>query len=263
MRVTIDVIVLAGDRGPGDPLAQSAGVAGKTLVPVAGRAMLTHALSALAGWERLGNVILVAPALPAYEDAALASGLATSRLIQVSPAASPSASVAQALARAGPSRPLLLTTADHVLLKTGWLDEMLDRAGDADLLVGLVDYDRVMERFPGSRRTRYRFSDLSVCGTNLFLFQSGRADTVVEQWQAIEQQRKRPWRVVSMLGWANLARYLAGRLSLMQGFTALSKVLGVNVSARVLDDPLAAVDVDSASDLALVESVLAGRAGRC
>ncbi len=259
----IDVIVLAGDRGPDDPLAQAAKVPGKTLVPVAGEAMLTRSLRGLAAWSRLGRIVLVAPASAEYRDAAAASGFDSKRRLIIEPDKSPSASVGKALAAAGPARPIVLTTADHVLIKPAWLDQLLACGGDADLLVGLADYDQVMQRFPGSRRTRYRFSDRSVCGANLFLFRAGRADKMVERWRSIEQDRKRPWRVVSMLGWANLARYLAGHLSLRAGFSALSRALDVKVAACLLEDPLAAVDVDSASDLALVESVLAEGSSSC
>lgn len=259
----IDVIVLAGDRGPDDPLARAANVAGKTLVPVAGEPMLTRSLRALAGWTRLGQVFLVAPDSAGYRDAAVASGLDGERLINIEPAVSPSASVGKALSSVGSARPVVLTTADHVLIKPAWLDQLLATDMDADLLVGLADYERVMQRFPGSRRTRYRFSDRSVCGTNLFLFRTGRADKVVERWRSVERDRKRPWRIVSMLGWANLVRYLAGKLSLDAGFSALSRALDVKVAACLLNDPLAAVDVDSASDLALVESVLAEGASSC
>ncbi|TVQ30253.1 MAG: MobA-like NTP transferase domain containing protein [Wenzhouxiangella sp.] len=259
----IDVIVLAGDRGPDDPLARAAGVPGKTLVPVTGQPMLSRSLRGLADWKRLGRVFLVAPALQSYLDAALASGLGRDRLVMVEPEVSPSASVGRALLAAGEARPLLLTTADHVLIKPDWLDQMLADDSGADLLVGVVDFARVMQRFPQGRRTRYRFSDQSVCGTNLFLFRTGKADSVVVRWRQVEQQRKRPWRIISMLGLGNLARYLSGRLSLTAGFSALSEVLGVRIEARMLDDPLAAVDVDSPSDLALVESVLAEETAGC
>jgi hypothetical protein len=67
----------------------------------------------------------------------------------------------------------------------------------------------------------------------------------------------------SLLGWANLARFLAGRLALDPAFEALSRSVGVRVRPVLLDDPLAAVDVDSPADLALVEQVLAERGQSC
>lgn len=260
----MDVIVLAGDRGPNDPLAMTAGVAGKTLVPVAGVAMLTRVLRSLADWPGLGRIVLVVPTGSDYQQAVAAAGPVSSAVESVNPADSPSLSVAKALKCLGRRRPVVLTTADHPLLKPEWLDRLCQaRSGDPvedDLRVGLVDWSIVMQRFPGSRRTRYRFSNQSVCGTNLFVFQSARADQVLERWRSVEQNRKRPWKVVSLLGWATLARYLTGALTLDQGFEALSRRLDLTISPVMLDDPECAVDVDSAADLALVEQAIAGRA---
>lgn len=259
----VDVIVLAGDRGPDDPLSVAAGVIGKTLVPVHGRPMITTVVQTLAGWQRLGRMILVAPPEPAYRRAVAEAGLDNDRLTWVDPASTLSQSVSNALQAAGPGRPLLMTTADHPLLDLAWLECLLGSGSDSDLNVGLVDWHAVMARFPGSRRTRYRFSDASVCGTNLFLFRNRRADAILETWRRVEQQRKRPWRIVSLLGWANLARFLAGRLGLNPAFEALSASVGVTVRPVLLSDPLAAVDVDSQADLALVEQVLVERDRPC
>lgn len=259
----IDVIVLAGDRGPDDPLAVSAGVAGKTLVPVAGVAMLTRVLGTLSSWERLNRLILVASTDSAYRQAVTESALSADRLLWVEPAASLSDSVEKALQAAGPGRPLIMATADHPLLDPAWLESLLGSDANADLCIGLAQWQSVMARFPGSRRTRYRFSDASVCGTNLFLFRDRRADDILATWRRVEQERKRPWRIISLLGWANLARFLAGRLSLDRAFKALSASVGVRVRPVLLADPLAAVDVDSLADLALVEQVLAERSQPC
>lgn len=263
----IDVIVLAGDRGPGDPLARRAGVAGKALVPVAGVPMLTRVLRVLADWPRLARPILVAPDNVDYREAAAQSGLGDSRSpVWVRPAASLSASVRAGLAESpGPLR--LLLTADHALLNRQWLDGLASRAAQPEvsgLSVGLADWHGVMQRFPGSRRTRYRFCDRSVCGTNLFVVHDNSVLGLLETWQRVEQERKRPWRIVGLLGLGNLTRYLAGRLRSDQAFDALSIRLGVSVHPVLIDDPLAAVDVDSPADLELVESVLlAEHCSRC
>ncbi|MFP4207529.1 MAG: NTP transferase domain-containing protein [Wenzhouxiangella sp.] len=258
----MDCIVLAGDRSNADPLAVAAGVPGKALVPVVGKAMLGHVIETLADWARVGRIILVAPDRPAYWQTALdAAGARASDLVRVTPASSLIDSVERALAQSRSSRSFLLT-ADHVLLDTAWLEDVLSRQGPrpASLAVGLADWHRVMARFPGSRRTRYRFSDQAACGTNLFLLNDpvgvGR---ILALWREVEQQRKKPWRIIALLGWANLSRYLAGRLSLEEAFRALSARVGTPIEPVLIDDPLAAVDVDSPDDLALVEQVLAGR----
>lgn len=247
----VTVVVLAGDRGPGDALARDAGVAGKTLVPVAGRAMLAHVLDVARSID-CRRLLVVAPESGPYRALAAAAGAEL-----IAPAAGPVASLGRALEAAGRRWPVLVLTGDHPLMQSAWLHQLTSGCGDADVAVGLADADRVRARFPGSRRTVYRFRDRPVCGTNLFYLQDPAAgERLVAAWRPVEAKRKRPWRIVGLLGAANLARYLAGRLSVDSAFAALSRRLEVTIRPVLMDDPLTAVDVDSPADLALVRGVL-------
>ncbi len=257
----MNIIVLAGDRGPDDPIARQAGVAGKTLAPIAGVPMLTRVLATLSGWSGTGRIVVVAPRQAAF-DAAIEGAACARPLTAIAPAPSPSASVAAALAEFASDRPVSLVTADHPLLAPDWLDTLCAN-GEEDLRVGLVDHARVRARFPESRRTRYRFQDRELGGTNLFQFRTPAADAVLAFWRRVEQERKKPWRVVSLLGAGNLLRFAAGRLSAAQAFDALSRRVGLRIDYRLIDDPLSAVDVDSLADLALVESILRERESAC
>lgn len=258
----IDVILLAGDRGPDDPLAQAAGVPGKALVPVAGCALLTRVVTVLSEWPRLGRLIVVAPDHADYRSAVEQANVGQSvALGWVRPRGSLSDSVRTGMEVAQSAIRVVLT-ADHALLDRAWLDELLLAAEErpqAQVLVGVTEWVAVMARFPGSRRTRYRFSDHSICGTNLFALRAQGADRLLNVWLGVERQRKRPWRIVSLLGWRNLAAYLAGRLGLEAAFGALSRRVGIEIIPVRISDPLSAVDVDTRADLELVESVLADK----
>ncbi len=258
-RAKVDVLVLAGDRGRDDPLVQGTGAIGKALVPVAGVPMLTRVLSAVAAWGGTGRLVVVAPDAPAYRAAAAAALQARGmEAIWVAPAASLVESVEQGLASLDSELRVLLT-ADHALLRPVWLDTLLAAASQrpASVSVGLADWQLVMQRFPGSRRTRYRFRDCSVCGTNLFVLGNDPGvGRILQTWREVESERKKPWRIVSLLGWSNLGRYLTGRLTLEDAFGALSARVDAVVRAIPMSDPLTAVDVDSLADLCLVEEVI-------
>jgi len=250
----VNLIVLAGDRGPEDPIAVQAAVPGKTLAPVAGVPMLTRVLTTLSRWPMADKIVVVAPATNAYQDAVERAALPQAFDL-IPPKSTPSLSVSAALEAFGDQSPVTLLTADHPLLKLEWLDT-LSSPGDDDLRVGLVDHALVQARFPESRRTRYRFADRALGGTNLFQFRTSRADAILETWRRVEQERKKPWKVVSLLGASNLLRYATRRLHSEQAFVALSERIGIKIGYRLIDDPLAAVDIDSVADLELVESLL-------
>lgn len=253
----LGVVVLAGDRGPGDPLATRAGVPGKVLVEIAGRPMLTRVLEAVSECAGDAGIIVVARGHPDYAKAMETVGGCR----RVEPATGPAASTVAALDALPATTPVLVVTGDHPLLRPAWLHAFVRQAAatGADAVVGVVDHARVLERFPGTRRTRYRFSDRCVCGTNLFYFAGSRGRRVAEQWRVFEAHRKKPWKIVGRLGPWNLLRYLAGRLSLAAAMDALSRRMGLRLSAVMLDAPEAAVDVDSLADLELVTGLVERR----
>ena len=123
----------------------------------------------------------------------------------------------------------------------------------ADLVVALVGYQQIASAFPGVRRTVTRLSDDGYCGCNLFAFLTPRSRVMAEIWQQVEQQRKRPWRVIGILGWSSVLRYLLGRLSLAQALDRLSRRFDLRIEAVFLPFPKAAVDVDTPDDWEFVK----------
>ena len=76
----------------------------------------------------------------------------------------------------------------------------------------------------------------------------------------MEQERKRPWRLVGAFGVWPLALYLCGRLSLDDAMERASAVMGARAAAVRLPVAEAAIDVDKPANLELVEAILAHRA---
>lgn len=243
-------LVLAGSRGGTDPVAAGEGLAHKALVDVAGMPMLARVLRALreAGAEPL--------ALAADAPEVVSLGYAYSA-IPIRPGEGPSASVAAGFAAIG--APLLVTTADHALLRPEWVHAFLaDAPPDADVAVLLARRRNVEAAVPGSRRTWLRFADGEWSGCNLFLLNTPRAEAAIRTWEAVERDRKRPWRIAARLGLGTLGSYLLGRLTLAEAIARLGRRIGVDAAVVAARDGLAAVDVDSPADLALVRRVLGG-----
>jgi len=242
-----DAVVLAGSRPGGDPLARHAGVSDKALLVIGGQTMLARVIAALRA-AGAANVHVIASS-DAVRDHALAL-----RAIPLPAAPGPSASARAGLAAAG--APLLLTTADHALLRPEWIRAFLDAMPACDVAALLARRPAVERDAPSTRRTWLRFADGDWSGCNLFWLGTPAADAALAMWQAVEADRKRPWRIVRRLGPGLLLRYLAGRLALGQAVAALGARAGVD--ARVVESPfgLAAVDVDKPADLEFVRAMM-------
>ena len=78
-------------------------------------------------------------------------------------------------------------------------------------------------------------------------------------WRKVENERKKPLRVIKIIGWTTVLRYLLGRLSLEQALNQLSKKMHLKVGVVRMPFHEAAVDVDKVEDLVLVESILANK----
>jgi CTP:molybdopterin cytidylyltransferase MocA len=258
-------VVLAADRTADDPVARAAGVACKALAPVDGRPMLLRVLDALSGASAVGEVILCGPPEPIVQrDPGLRRLRADGRFRWLPPERSPSTSALTGLQAAPGDAPVLLTTADHALLRPEVIDHFCREAlaGGGDVAAGLAAYDRVMDRFPGMRRTRTRFSDGAVCGCNLFAFLSPDGRRAADLWRQVENDRKHPVRMLNRLGWGVVARYLLGCLSLESALAHISRRMGVRVKVVLLPFPEAAVDVDTVDDWRFAESIASRRGER-
>ena len=253
-------VLLAGDRPGGSRLAQATGVPAGALVPVAGQPCIARALAALRTAPSIDGGLIVGPdEATLRQSEALAALLAPGDYRRIAPAAAgPAESALRALDELHGACPILLTCADHALLSAETLERFVADAlaADAQALVGLVRFERVMRRFPGSRRTRLRFRGASRCGANLFLLRDPAARQAIAFWRAMQQDRKRPWRIAARLGLGLSVRYALGQLSIAEAFDRLSAKAGCRIGWVEVDDPLAAVDVDSPQDLALAEQVL-------
>ena len=249
-------LLLAGSRPGIDPFAEAHGADLKALIPVCGMPMVARpaaALLAAAGIERVrvltqqpGRIAEVLPDVPKLSvEASGATIAATLEAILADPAT---------------RFPLLVTTADHALLDPAMIADFCARAEGADLAIGLVERDALMARLPNSQRTWLRFRGGSYSGANLFAFGSARAAQAVALWRAVEQDRKKGWRMIAALGPAVLLGAVLKLRTLDQTLAAVGRRLGLDIRKVELANPLAAVDVDKPADHRLVTAILEGRA---
>ena len=253
------VIVLAGKRPGKDPVAEAAGVACKSFAPIGGRPMVLRVLDALAQSRQVGPQILCGPpqSIIAHEPE-LKTRIETGQVKWVDSLATPSSSTFRVLQSLTQNNPVLVTTADHALLTSQIVDFFCDQARrtDCDLAVGLTPYNGVRDAFPETRRTAIKFNDDAYSGCNLFGFLNRSSHRAAAFWRRIEQERKKPLRMMRVIGWWSVLQYVLGRLSLAQGLEKLSVKIDIRVRAVLLPFPQAAVDVDTADDWHFVQQLV-------
>jgi GTP:adenosylcobinamide-phosphate guanylyltransferase len=244
-------LILAGSRGPADPVARAAGVALKAFAPVAGRPMIEHVTDALRAVPEIGDIAASIPP----EAPPLPAGV-----LRFDAGPGPSASALAAFDRLGP--PLLVTAADHPLLTPAMIADLLAAAGasGSDAVAAVCPRAAVEAAGNPAPRTWIRFSDGAVSGANLFALATPRARGAILLWQRLETERKRPWRMAWRIGPATLGRYLAGRLDGAAAARALGQAAGCSAAFALIHHPDAAHDVDSAEDIAFAEMRLRARA---
>ena len=254
----VEAFVLAGARSTGDALAEAHKVPSKAHIQLAGKSMISRVLETLSGSAQTGQVTIIG-----IEDHAELAANEAWPPVNIAPGREgPAASVFYALNARATQGPVLVTTCDHALLTTEMVDTFLQRSvsSDADLTVALARRETIEASHPDTKRTYLRFGDGEYSSCNLFCIVSPAAHKVVEFWRDAEQDRKRPWRIAWRFGVVTALRILIGRPALEQVFAILSKRLGVTIRPIVLPFAEAAIDVDTAQDLAMVEQILTERA---
>ena len=254
--MTYTAVVLAGSRPGIDPFAQALGTDLKALIPVAGEPMLRRPVRALLASECIRKVIVLGQAPERLREA-----LPEDLRIEVRASGPTIATTIRALCD-DPATPwpLLVTTADHALLEPAMVEEICAAAEDVDVAIGVVERRSLLRRLPHTRRTWIRFRGGAYTGANLFALRSAAVAPAIELWRAVEQDRKKGWRIVSAIGPGTLVGAALRLLSLNAVLARAGKRLGLTLKAVRLDNPLAGVDVDKPEDHALVEAILAGRA---
>ena len=253
------ILVLAGRRSASlDPLAAKMGVSHKALVPVAGEAMVGRVLRIAA------EAFPQAPLYVSVEDFAVIADEPTvarlhaqGRLRPVEAQHHIVDSVVEASRTAG--FPLLITTADNVLMTPEGLHSMVEAGlgSGADALAMMAERRDIMAAHPDGQRRFYRFRGGAYSNCNLFWLSSEQALKATESFRYGGQFVKRKKDAVRALGLSTLFLYALNLLTIEGMFRHFSRRFKVDLRALVARDGRLAIDVDNERTHRVAEEILA------
>ena len=252
-------LVLAGQRPGVDPVAAQFGIAAKALVPVAGELMLNRVLMALADAPEVARIVVLAqnaPELLRHPDLAWAAD--EPRITPRTSGPTISGSVRDAVRDPAIGLPVLVTTADNVMLTPATIAEFIAGAGTSDVSVALVERARLEAAVGPNRRTWLTFRGGSYTGANLFALGAPAAINALRFWEGVEQDRKSVLRLAAHFGPALMLKLLLRRMTVHEALAAAGRKLGATAAPVLLSDGRMGVDVDKVEDHALAEKLLKG-----
>lgn len=253
------ILVLAGRRSSSlDPLAAKMGVSHKAMVPVRGEAMVGRVL-------RIADLAFPeAPLFVSVEDFSVMAEEPTVKRLHAAGRLTPVEaqhhivdSVVEASRTTG--FPLLITTADNVLMTPEGLHAMAEAGarGDADAIAMLAEREDIMAAHPDGQRRFYKFRGGAYSNCNLFWLGSAKALNATESFRYGGQFAKRKKDAVRALGLVTLFLYASGLVTIDGMFRHFSRRFGVRLKPLVMADGRLAIDVDNERTHRVAEEILA------
>lgn len=249
-------ILLAGSRPGRDDFAAQFGTDMKALIAIRGEPMVRRPVRALLQSASIARVLVLSQA-----PDRLAAVISRNPRIEFRESRGTIAETMLALCDDPKTKwPLLVTTADHALLDPQTVDEFARGARGSDIAIGVVERANLMARLPHTERTWIRFRKSAYTGANLFALASPAVRPAIELWRSVEQDRKKAWRVMSLLGPVLLLCVALRLVSMNDVLSRLGGRLRLRIKGVTLSNPLAGVDVDKPADHDLADAILAGKA---
>ncbi len=250
-------LVLAGQRPGVDRLAAHFGREAKALIPVAGEPMLARVLRALSDTPQVARIIVLAQDAPALlEDPSLAWAKGDPRITARVSGRTISGSVLAAVQDPAVGLPVLVTTADNVMLTPETLAEFVSGAGAGDVSVAFVERGNLEASVGPNRRTWLAFRDGAFTGANLFALTGPGSSNALRFWERVEADRKSVLRLAAHFGPVLMVKLLLRRMTLAQALAAAGRKLGAAAAPVLLSDGRMGVDVDKPEDHTLAERLL-------
>ncbi|HEX9964743.1 MAG TPA: NTP transferase domain-containing protein [Allosphingosinicella sp.] len=252
-------IVLAGRRPGENGFAASHGVAAKALIRAGGEPMLGRVARTLLDSPSIGRILILAQDTASLLTGDLGWMAQQPRISAAESSEGISESVARVAGTEAAPYPVLVTTADHALLRPEMVETFIAGAAGVDVAFAMVERKVVEQAYPDTRRTWLKAANGHFSGANLFALMTPASARGADFWAKAEKDRKRTLKLLSFLGLGVFLRAVTRTISLEAAAERVGRKVGFRLKAVLLPFAEAAIDVDKPEDLELAERILAAR----
>lgn len=240
----IDVVILAGGDSWG--LAED-GSLPKSLLPLKDKLMLDYILEALDACPLLGKKVLVGPPIVKEKR-----GEKVDFFVQGGE--NIFSNVVLGLQALPTAQQVLVVTSDIPLLTKAALEDFLQRCSEqeAQFYYPIIAKEVNERKYPGNKRTYVSLREGTFTGGNIFLVEPLAITKSAALAQKIIALRKKPLKLVSVLGWTFLCKLLFHLLTIRELEDRVSALFQVKAVSIVTPYPEIGVDIDKPSDLSLL-----------
>ena len=253
------VVMAAQRKGVTNPLAEAAGVSHKCLMPLAGKSLIEHTVSAIAASKEVGKISVSIEDETVLQSIPLLRELISEERLRIIPSQDNLyESVREALAKEA-DFPAVITTADNVLLTPEMIAHFCSNAGNHDGAVGLVRKELLLAKYPDGQRRFHKFRDGEVSNCNIYGIFTPRALEAAQIFREGGQFAKHPGRVLRAFGLFNLLAYRFAWFSNASAIKRIGARHGADLAAIEMPFPEAPIDVDNERTARIAGEILTAR----
>ena len=246
----VDAVVLAGAPNRGQ-LQEARAEKWEAEIPIHGKPMVNYVIEALQSSSRIADIIVVAP-----EEI---KGLLSPQVRWLQSGESLAENVFRAMDALDKKNKVLFVTSDIPFIHAEAIDDFIDRCVEltGEIYYPLVSREANEQLYPETVRTYFTVKEGVFTGGNILLAQPQAV--INSRWiiDEVVARRKKPWKLVQMLGFFFILKFITKQLTLGELERRASEILGHRGIAIISPYPELSTDVDKPSDLLLAETTIA------
>ena len=253
------VVLAAQRKGVVNPLAQAAGVSHKCLMPLAGKPLIEHTVSAIAASEYCDKISVSIEDNDVLKNVPIIRALMDEGRLRIIPSKDNLYESVTAALSENQDFPAVITTADNVLLTPDMIEHFCSNAGDLDGAVALVRKEVLLAKYPEGQKRFHKFRDGEISNCNVYGIFTPHAIDIAQVFREGGQFVKYPERVLKAFGFVNLIGYRFALFKVADAIVRVGKRHGVNFAAVEMPFPEAPIDVDNERTARIAEEILIAR----